>query len=265
MTNTMPDAALSALVEARTGPVLQAARTRRGYSSDYTGIIRTGTGPVFVKAVRDGRLVASIEREAAIAPAVSACGLSPRLLWEAHGGGWHALGFEHVDYDHHASFRPGSPDLPAVLRAVDIIGRTPLPDAAEGWAETRYDRYAEDGTAELFAGSVLAHGDINPDNLLVRGDGEVTVVDWSWPVHGAAWLDLACLVVQFVAAGHTPAGAEEWASRCSAWRRAHTGPMDAFAAAVTRMYERFEELNPEPWRKTMTDAARAWAEHRNGK
>jgi thiamine kinase-like enzyme len=73
---------------------------------------------------------------------------------------------------------------------------------------------------------VLLHTDINPDNLLVRDDGEVTVVDWSWPTRGAAWTDLA------------------------------------FAVAAVRMYERFEELEPAPWRKAMTSAARAWADHR---
>jgi hypothetical protein len=28
------------------------------------------------------------------------------------------------------------------------------------------------------------------------------------------------------------------------------------------MHQRFEQLNPEPWRKAMTAAATAWAEHR---
>jgi hypothetical protein len=258
MANTTLYADLATLIETRTGSILEATRTQRGYSSDYTGIIRTGTGHVFVKAVRDpGRYVSSVEREAAINSAV--LHIAPELLWQARGQGWFVLGFQYVE-GRHASFSPGSPDLPAVLRAVDIIGRTPLPDVAGDWRENRYDRYTDH--PELFGGDVLLHTDINPDNLLVRDDGEVTVVDWSWPTHGAAWMDLATLVVQLISAGHSPAGAEDWASRCSAWRRANTAAVDAFAVATVRMYERFEERDPAPWRKAMTSAARAWAGHR---
>jgi hypothetical protein len=38
--------------------------------------------------------------------------------------------------------------------------------------------------------------------------------------------------------------------------------LDAFAAAVVRMYRRFEERDPQPWRKAMTAAATGWAAHR---
>ncbi|HEX4832115.1 MAG TPA: protein kinase [Trebonia sp.] len=213
---------------------------------------------MFVKAVRDpGRLVSSLEREAAINPAVQP--LSPALRWQARGRGWLALGFEHVP-GQRASFKPGSPDLPAVAAAVERIAAIPLPPVARDWRENRYDRYAS-GNEGLLAGSTLLHGDINPDNLLVGPGGDVTVVDWSWPAHGAAFIDPACLAVQLIAAGHAPAEAESWAARCAAWREAAPAALDAFAAAVG-MYQRFEELDPQPWRKVMTAAATRWAEHR---
>lgn len=260
MTTPM-DANLAALIAPHTGTIRQESRTKRGYSSDYTGIITADDGRTFVKAVRDGsRNAASLEREAAINPHVTP--IAPALLWQAHGNGWHALGFEYAE-GRHADFRPGSADLPAVLRAVDAIGRTPLPEAARDWPETRYDRYADDATAGLFRGDALLHTDINPDNILIRHDGGTAVVDWAWPARGPAWMDPACLVVQLISAGHPAADAERWAARCASWKQAQPGAVDAFAAAVVRMYWRFEEMDPEPWRKAMTAAAQAWAEHRN--
>lgn len=250
---------LAALIESHTGPVLEAARTPRGYTSDYTGTVRTASGWVFVKAVRDpGPLASSLEREATINPAVQP--ITPALHWQARGRGWYALGFQHAPGTH-ARFDPGSPDLPAVTRAINHIAAITLPPAAKDWRESRYDWYAS-GTAGLFAGGTLLHGDINPDNLLIGTDGNVTVVDWSWPTHGASFIDPACLTVQLIAAGHTPAHAENWAARCTAWREADPAALDAFAVATVRMYQRFELLDPQPWRKVMTAAAADWAEHR---
>lgn len=73
MTRAPLEPDLAALIEPHTGPILQAARNPRGFTSDYTGIIQAAAGPVFVKAVRDpGRLVSSLEREASINPRRSA-------------------------------------------------------------------------------------------------------------------------------------------------------------------------------------------------
>ena len=96
-----------------------------------------------------------------------------------------------------------------------------------------YDQYASD-TALLLAGCTLLHGDINPDNLLVAPDGNVIIVDWSWPTHGAAFIDPACLAVQLIAAGHDPAQAEAWAARCTAWRETDPAALDAPAAPPAR-------------------------------
>jgi hypothetical protein len=262
MTDTAPAKDLAALITAHTGPILEAARTERGYMSDYTGIIDASKGRVFVKAARDpGRNSSALEREAAINPAVQQ--MSPAMLWQERGRGWLVLAFEYVPVDHHASFKPGSPDLHAVVDVLNSLSGLTLPDAAKDWPETRYDRYAGDGTAELLAGSALLHGDINPDNILIGPHGSVTLVDWAWPTHGAAFIDPACLVIQLISAGHTPAEAEAWASGCAAWRAADPAALDTFAVAVVRMYQRFEQRDPQPWRKAMTIAATDWAAHRN--
>jgi len=48
----------------------------------------------------------------------------------------------------------------------------------------------------------------------------------------------------------------------SGWQQADLAAIDAFATAAVRMYQRFEELDPAPWRKAMTTAATIWADHR---
>jgi hypothetical protein len=68
--------------------------------------------------------------------------------------------------------------------------------------------------------------------------------------------------VQLVFAGHTPAGTEEWAQRCTAWRSADPAEINAFAVATVRMYEYFEKRDPAPWRKAVSGAAVAWAAYR---
>jgi hypothetical protein len=247
------------LIEPHTGPVSAVHHTARGFTTDVTAIVETGAGRVFVKAGRDpGPHVTSLEREAAINPHVRA--LSPALLWQQRGGGWYVLGFGVVD-GRHADITPGSADLPAVADAVAALGKLPCPEVTRDWPETRWNRFSD--RPGLLAGEQLLHGDINPGNLLVRSDGQITVVDWAWPTRGAAFIDPACLVVQLIAAGHSPADAEGWAARCPAWSAADPAAIDAFATATVAMYQHFEERDPAPWRNAMTAAVTSWADHRS--
>jgi hypothetical protein len=57
---------------------------------------------------------------------------------------------------------------------------------------------------------------------------------------------------------HGPRVVLQGPARLSANQRA----VDAFATATVRMYRHFEARDPAPWRKSMTDAVTAWAEHR---
>lgn len=258
------DEGLAALIEPHTGPIVHESRAERGFTSDYTGTVEGEKGKVFVKAVRAaGRLASSLEREEAINPHVRE--FSPPLLWASRDDSWHALGFEHVAA-RHASFKPGSADLPAVVDVLDRISRTPLPEIARPWTETRYDKHAPEGTAGLLKGQGLLHGDINPDNILIGDSGKAQVVDWSWPTHGEDSIDFGCLVLQMIAAGWTPGDAERLIEEadCAAWRLAKPEALDAFAAACASMYRWFEETDPAPWRKAMTQAAAAWLRHRTG-
>ncbi|MFJ9378666.1 hypothetical protein [Streptomyces sp. NPDC101455] len=80
---------------------------------------------------------------------------------------------------------------------------------------------------------------------------------------GAGFIDPALLVLQLIAAEHTPASAEKRADLLPAWRTAAPVAIDAFAAANLWMYRAAVGRKPDvDWLKAMVDACRAWTEHR---
>ncbi|WP_233361227.1 phosphotransferase [Streptomyces sp. GMR22] len=262
MNRELPGPDLWALIQPHTGILSQAQPTARGFGSDLTAVIECEKGPFFVKAMRNrpGGRRASLIRERLINPAVQS--VSPALLWHVEDDEWLVLGFEVVDA-RRSDFTPASPDLPGVVDLVDQLGNLPLPDIARDWPESRWDRFAVDETeAELFRGDALLHTDINPSNLIIGERGR-WIVDWSWPTRGAGFIDPACLVVQLIAAGHTPEAAEGWAAECRAWADADPTAIDVFAAATRRMHRSRADRHPEAsWLEAMAAAAGAWAAHR---
>ncbi|MEU8683122.1 hypothetical protein [Streptomyces sp. NPDC048611] len=252
--------ALWALVRPHTGEQ-HAIEPTRGNGSDVTALVKCEHGPVFVKACanRPGGRRASIVRERLVNAAVRP--VSPALRWHAENDDWIALGFDVVE-GRSSNFGPESKDLHVVVTLLNRIAGLPLPSEASDWRESRWDRFAGDGEAALFEGESLLFTDINPDNLMI-GKTRAWAVDWSWPTRGAAFIDPACLVVQLIAAGHTPESAEQWADSCKAWTDADTRAIDAFAAATARMNRAFADRNPTAsWLGAMADAAQSWVDHR---
>ncbi|GAA3616795.1 protein kinase [Streptomyces sp. S1A] len=250
------------LIRPHTGDLTRVRPTAGGHSSDVATVVECEKGPFFVKAVpnRPGGRRDSIVRERLINPAVRS--VSPALRWHAENDVWVVLGFDAVE-GRAADFSPGSPDLPTVVGLVDRIGELDLPEVAREWPETRWDRFAGDeGQAALLRGDDLLHTDINPGNMMI-GEHTAWAVDWSWPTRGAGFIDPACLVVQLIAAGHSPESAESWASGCAAWADADPKAVDAFARANALMYRVFADRKPDAsWLGAMADASRAWADHR---
>ncbi|MEV5509202.1 hypothetical protein [Streptomyces orinoci] len=262
MSHPLPSRDFWALVQPHTGNLAGTRPVPGGHSSDVTALVEGEKGRFFVKAVpnRPGGRRDSIVRERLINPAVVP--VSPALRWHAEDDEWIVLGFDFVE-GRSASFEPGSPDLPAVVGLLNRIGELGLPEVARDWTETRWDRFAaQDADTTLFRGDALLYTDINPGNLMI-GDRGTWAVDWSWPTRGAAFIDPACLVVQLVAAGHSPESAESWATGCAAWSNADPRAIDAFAVANLRMHRRFAERNPDTsWLWAMLAANQAWAAHR---
>lgn len=132
----------------------------------------------------------------------------------------------------------------------------PIKDAS------RWRSHADDGDTTPFEGDTLLHTDWKPDNVLVQAGG-VRVVDWAWPTRAAAWIDPACLLIQLVAHGHTPADADTEVSRTLAWSTAPPAAVDTFCRANVRLWDEIVGNNPTPWHHRMAEAARAWADSRS--
>jgi len=93
--------------------------------------------------------------------------------------------------------------LAADFAGWDRLAATPPPDL-DPWAVTHLDLLtaaAQRGTAALAHGDTLAHTDIRADNMLIRTDGRIVIVDWPWGCTGPAWLDTVFLAVNVIVHG----------------------------------------------------------------
>jgi Ser/Thr protein kinase RdoA (MazF antagonist) len=92
------------------------------------------------------------------------------------------------------------PDTTAQL-ANDVAGwrRIALdpPAALDPWARAHLDRLGDlaDRAMTAFEGDHLVHTDVRADNLLLRTDRSVAIVDWPWAARVPAWLDRLLLLV----------------------------------------------------------------------
>jgi aminoglycoside phosphotransferase (APT) family kinase protein len=72
-----------------------------------------------------------------------------------------------------------------------------LPDGLDAWYLDRLDRLGTlaSEALEVVVGDRLVHLDARADNLLVRPDGSVVVIDWPWAAVGAPWFDALTLLM----------------------------------------------------------------------
>lgn len=280
-------------VRDRCGEVLDVYPVGGGRSCDVAVVLVLPFGKrVFCKGARIARqTVYTVRLEARVGPVLPAS--VPRLLWQVERAGWLLLGFEHVE-GRHADLSPGSRDILPVLDALIECGRavTPSPVTAvpglgevvgrvepwrtmrdrpptglDGWTRRNLAAFAalEPAALELMSGRTLAHTDIHEHNLLIDQHAHrAHVVDWASARLAAAWVDLGCLVIRMIAAGHTPAQAEEWVSRATVWRDAPATAVTAFAVETYGMWEHLRHTDPQPVREAPTRAARVWARYRTG-
>ncbi|MET7397431.1 phosphotransferase [Dactylosporangium sp. NPDC005572] len=203
------------------GPVVAAVSQFGGFSPGSADRVVTASGTrAFVKAVSGAAndVSPSMHRaEARVTAALPASTPTPRLLGLYDDGSWVALVFE--DAGGHPPEVPWRADeLEAVLDAlrrlpVPVTGLPPLasvvsfggwrdlaadpfPDL-DPWAAARLDElaaWADRGTAAL-AGASLVHGDLRADNVIIRDDGSVMVVDWPFGSAGPPWFDTLSLIL----------------------------------------------------------------------
>lgn len=210
---------LRAYVERRCGsPVVEAISQTTGFTPGFASVLVCEDGSRhFVKAasVKAQRLFADAYREEARKLAALPEGVpAPRLQWLLDDD-WVVLGIAHVEG--RPPQRPwAAVELDAVLDALEVVADTTTPppadldldDAAddfaslpEGWAHVRAHRTDLDADhlaeaeslarrhAEVVGGDTLVHTDVRSDNVLLTADGRALVVDWNFPVRGAAWFD----------------------------------------------------------------------------
>lgn len=156
---------------------------------------------------------------------------APPLLWhrslEVEGDRWIILAFAHVEG--RPPRRPWRPDelrlvLDRFIEVAPALSSPPAELALEEVAdhlvgdlrprlEHIRDRVGDShwldtverlaGRAhDHLAGSSVVHMDLRDDNVLIGTDRRVWFVDWNWPVVGAAWIDLVCLLLSARGDGH---------------------------------------------------------------
>ena len=215
--------------------VVTAASQQGGFSPGTADRVLTAGGRrAFVKAVGTALNTTSVEmarREAHVTRQMPAAAPVPRLLGDFDDGEWVVLVLEDVDGRH-----PRTPwvedELDAAVRALHDLAQAltpspisgvpkaadmlaeyfagwaalaadPLPDL-DPWAAARLgdlDAAAMRGLDVLRTGETVAHGDIRADNLLVRPDSAITVVDWPWACVAPWWLDTLLLAMNVTVYG----------------------------------------------------------------
>ncbi|WP_433374021.1 phosphotransferase [Actinoplanes sp. CA-142083] len=237
------------------------AQVETGVISDVVAVLETDAGRIFCKGAAAGNPMAWMHRNEARINA-SLPPQMPRLLWQVEREGWLLLGFEYVP-GRHPDLGPDSPDLPAMAGALGAMATTltPCPADKVQSAAARWSGYVP---PEVVDGNTLIHTDVTRYNFLIY-EGVVTIVDWSMPCRGAAWIDTALMVIRLVRAGHGPEQAEAWAGQIPVWSTASPEAVSAFAAGITELSrERAQQRPSATHLGPLADAAARWNRHRTG-
>jgi len=150
------DAPVREAIQERTGPVRRARTVTAGLNSRLALVLDTAAGPVFVKGLPVGHPgVVRQHREAMINPHLGA--VAPRLRWQGEQAGWNLLAFDYVPGARHADYRPGSPDLPRVVAALNRLRRIPCPDLPVKQATQRWAAYLDERACSWLDGDALLH------------------------------------------------------------------------------------------------------------
>ncbi|MFT4165898.1 MAG: aminoglycoside phosphotransferase family protein [Microlunatus sp.] len=209
-------------------PVIRAESQAGGFSPGTADRVRTSTGGrAFVKAVSPDQNPDSPDihrREADYLAALSVSPRVPRLLGRYDDGYWIAIVMEEIDgtcppmpwsSEHVEIAMSTLGSLAADLTPNPIPGLEPVSEGFStliaGWRRLRDDPPAyldpwvaahldelialSESTLPCLDGDTVVHCDLRADNLLVRDDGSMVVVDWPWALSGADWLDRFMLLI----------------------------------------------------------------------
>ena len=225
--------------------VVSAANQPGGFSPGVAARCRLADGRrYFIKAVSADQNPMSPHlhrREGKVAAALPPGLPIPKLVAVVDDGHWVVLVFEEVDG--HPPRQPWTlEELAATFAALDdraalttpspvpglvafaqlhadgldgyrrLAGGDPLSERVDTWSRRHLDRLAqlEAGYPAASEGQTLLHSDLRADNLLVRADGSVIIVDWPGACVGAAWVDKALMLPSVgLSGGPSPAQIEQ--------------------------------------------------------
>ena len=257
----------------------------------------------FIKAVSSAQNPTAPEfyrREALINSLLPAGLPVPTLVTTIDDGDWVVLVFEEID-GHTPRLPWTMEDLAATFAALNEMSNAttpcPIPDlptfveryanflngfrrlaaghpnveGVDDWTRRHLDRLAalESDWEPAAAGDALLHSDLRADNLLVRPDGSVVVVDWPHACSGAAWIDLVCMLPSVgLDGGPSPFEVERQLDPLRG-----TDPNDVNPVIVGLAgYFTFEGLEPDPpglptlraFQRAQGELARTWVAQRLG-
>jgi aminoglycoside phosphotransferase (APT) family kinase protein len=267
------------------GSVITADSQSGGFSAGSADRVRTDSGRrAFVKAVTPAVNARSAElarQEMRITAALPEAAPVPRMLGGFDDGEWVVLVLEDIE-----GAQPRTPwvasDIDAAVTALAQLAAvatpSPIPglprvvetmaddfagwdliaaDPPAGFAPWALDRLGElqaasaRALASLDTGETLAHCDIRADNLLVRPDGRVVIVDWPWGSVGPDWLDRLLLAFDVLVSGSDPA---------PALAGIDPAVVTDFAVALAGMFAHICRLPDPPGIPTVRAFQRRWAD-----
>ena len=228
----IPSSVRARIEELLGGPVVEAVSQPGGYSPGSADRVVTAHGRrAFVKAASpavNADTPTIHRREGAISARLPDAVPAPALIGAVDDGDWIALVLEDVEGRHpstpwqsrelagvFAALRQvAAVDLPAdvpVVDLADVLARdtlarwralTPdavpvLPRGLDAWVRTRLDELTDAAAQAVddVRGDRLVHYDTRADNILLRPDGTVVLVDWPWGARGAGWFDALTLLI----------------------------------------------------------------------
>ncbi|MFC7276509.1 aminoglycoside phosphotransferase family protein [Paractinoplanes rhizophilus] len=290
----LPEAVRSRSEQIIGGRVVAAHSQPGGFSPGSADRVVTDSGRrAFVKAVTPAVNERSAElarQEMRITSAMPGDAPVPRMLGGFDDGQWVVLILEDIDGTH-----PRTPWVESEIDAAVTTLRelaaavTPspvpgVPSAADNLAGdfAGWDRIAADPPADLdpwaaghlgelraaaarglaaaATGETLVHCDIRADNLLIRRDGRMMVVDWPWGCVGPEWFDRLLLGLDVLAKGGDPSRVFEGIDE---------GTVTDVIAAIAGMFEHICRQPPPPgiptvraFQKAGADAIRPWLRER---
>jgi len=296
---SLPDVVRDWVAAVLGAPVVAADSQTGGFSPGVAARIECSSGRrAFLKVVSadvNPQAPGMHRAEARITAALPSSVGSPGLLSSYDDGVWVALLLDEVDGRPPAT--PWRPDeLAAALRALDrladVAAPTVVPPVTEvlgeefcGWRSLAADPPGdlapwqaghlaelvalETSWPEAAAGDRLLHLDARSDNMLVRPDGEVVLVDWPWAAAGNPVLDVVGFVPSAVLDG--AGDPEQLLAATVAGRAAVPGAVTALVAAFLGLMEQASRQPAPPgidtvraFQAAQATAAGGWLRQRTG-